>query len=44
MGNIEKGCTSAFKTNRGDKFMCANNIGYIRIIEIKNKYEDVIIS
>ena len=44
MGNIEKGDTSAFKTNRGDKFMCANNIGYIRIIEIKNKYEDVIVS
>lgn len=44
MGNIEKGCTSGFKTNRSDKFMCANNIGYIRIIEIKNKYEDVIVS
>lgn len=44
MGNIEKGYTSAFKTNMGDKFMCANNIGYIRIIEINNKYEDVIIS
>jgi len=44
MGNIEKGYTSAFKTNRSDKFMCANNIGYIRIIEIKNKYEDVIVS
>lgn len=44
MGNIEKGCTSAFRTNHGDKFMCANNIGYIRIIEINNKYEDVIVS
>tara|TARA_B100000683_G_scaffold106219_1_gene104494 strand:+ start:516 stop:1889 length:1374 start_codon:yes stop_codon:yes gene_type:complete len=44
MGNIEKGCTSAFRTNMGDKFMCANNIGYIRIIEINNKYDDVIVS
>jgi len=43
MGNINKGYTLAFKTNKGDNFMCANNIGYIRMIVINNKYEDVVI-
>lgn len=43
MGNINQGYTSAFKTNKGDNFMCSNNIGYIRMIVINNKYEDVVI-
>ena len=29
MNNISKGYTSSFKTYIGDKFMCANNIGYL---------------
>jgi hypothetical protein len=44
MGNITKGLTSSFITYKGDKFMCASKIGYVRIIEIKVKKERVVIS
>jgi uncharacterized protein YfkK (UPF0435 family) len=44
MGNITKGLTSSFITYKGDKFMCASKIGYVRIIEIKAKKERVVIS
>lgn len=44
MGNITKGLTSSFITYKGDKFMCASKIGYVRIIEIFKKKERVVIS
>jgi len=36
MGSISKGLTSSYRTYKGDKFMCANSVGYIRIIEINS--------
>ena len=44
MGNITKGLTSSFITYKGDKFMCASKIGYVRLIEIFKKKERVVIS
>jgi hypothetical protein len=43
MGSISKGLTSSYRTYKGDKFMCANSVGYIRIIEINSLDERITI-